>query len=273
MLTLVFFSFLLFTIAILSLWIWRDTRVWGSLLALCLLLGWAGGILKWEGLLIAFALAFLWAVYVKQKSPSIQTALFILLIILSFGFKWHLFPGYPPFAVSSKLLLGFSAPLIGFFPLALIVPLAKRTKDWTIAFKGFLWGCLGIFILAILGISFGVAHLQFSLPSFALTRFWANLILTILPEEGFYRGFIQKKLCAYFQNIRFGKGIALFLTSIIFTLAHLYWAPSIGILVFVFLASLLYGGTYLVSERIESPILCHFLLNFIHMTFFSYHRL
>jgi hypothetical protein len=93
---------------------------------------------------------------------------------------------------------------------------------------------------------------------------YSNLFLTSIPEEGFYRRFIQNKLCPYF-----GKTIALFLTAALFTLTHIFWSPNIGILALTFVAGLLYGGIYLYSKKIESAILCHFLLNFIHITFFS----
>jgi membrane protease YdiL (CAAX protease family) len=67
--------------------------------------------------------------------------------------------------------------------------------------------------------------------------------------------------------------MALILSSLIFTAAHLYWSPNLAIFGFVFFAGLLYGGVYLISGRIESAIICHLLLNFIHMTFFSYHAI
>ena len=70
-----------------------------------------------------------------------------------------------------------------------------------------------------------------------------------------------------------GKILALILTSVLFTATHIYWSPNLEILAFVFLASLLYGSVYLISGKIESAILCHFLLNLIHMTFFSYHAM
>ena len=104
-------------------------------------------------------------------------------------------------------------------------------------------------------------------------RLLSNFFLTSIPEEGFYRGFIQNTFYKYFENIKFGKILALLVTSILFTAAHVYWSPNAQILGFVFLASLLYGGVYLISGKLESAILCHFLLNLIHMMFFSYHAM
>ena len=154
-----------------------------------------------------------------------------------------------------------------------LVPLARDTKDWSAVLKGLMFGCAGIAVMAVLATLSGATHWQFKLPSFIAARILSNFFLTSIPEEGFYRGFIQNTLCKYFKSIKLGRYLALLLTSILFTAAHVYWSSNIQILIFVFLASLLYGGVYLISGKIESSILCHFLLNLIHMTFFSYHAM
>jgi membrane protease YdiL (CAAX protease family) len=269
----VILAFLFLTLSLLSLWVRRDPKIWGSLLALSLCSGLIGGMILWVGLIIILAWAFLWFFYIKQKRSCAQFALFVTIIILSCGFKFHLFPGYNPVLITPKFLIGFDSVLVGLFPIALLVPLASNLQDWKKAFKGLLFGCLGIAILALLAVASGAVHWQFKLPAFAATRYSVNLILTAIPEEGFYRGFVQNELCNYLKNIKGGKFIALLLSSIIFTLIHIYWSPTLDVLGFVFLAGLLYGGVYLISEKIESAILCHFLLNLIHMTFFSYHAM
>jgi uncharacterized protein len=154
-----------------------------------------------------------------------------------------------------------------------LVPLSQTLNDWKKVLKGFGIGCLGIGVLALFATIGRVTQWELKLPSFFPIRCWSNLILTSIPEEGFYRGFLQTQLVRYFGSKKLGKIGALLLTSIIFTSAHMYWSPNIAILAFVFLASLLYGGVYLISGKIESAILCHFLLNIIHMTFFNYHAM
>jgi membrane protease YdiL (CAAX protease family) len=166
-----------------------------------------------------------------------------------------------------------SKPFVTYLEDGLVVPLARGIEDWASVLKGLIVGCLGIAVLALLATFTGAAHWNFKLPSFAAARILSNFFLTSIPEEGFYRGFIQNIFCRYFENIKLGKILALISTSILFAAAHYYWSPNLEILAFVFLASLLYGGVYLISGKIESAILTHFLLNFIHMTFFSYHAM
>jgi len=269
-----FAALLLLALSLLSVWVRRDPKVWGTLLGLSLILGLISGLLLWIGVLITLAWAALWFWYMKQKQRTAQIILLAVILLLSYGFKFHRFPGFEPLIITPKFFIGFAAPLVGLFPLALLVPIAKRAKEWKIIFgKGLVISCMGIAILALLAFVSGVVHWQFKLPPFAGLRFGSNLLLTAIPEEAFYRGFLQRELVRFFPNGKTGKWLALLLSTLFFTLAHLYWSPNLGTLGFVFLASLLYGFVYLKTDKIESSILCHFLLNFIHMTCFSYHRL
>lgn len=259
------FSFLI--ASFLSLWIRKEDKIWGSLLGASLFFGLIASNITLVGLLFILPLALLWLRYKKQPTFT----LFVLLIIVSAIFKSRALPGFIPYFFTSKFAIGLEGSLIGLFPLALLIPLAKNRKDWKKVLSGTLLGLGGIAFLAIVALSLGAVHLQPHLPSFATPRILSNFFLTSIPEEAFYRGFVQNTLCRYFSSMKGGNLLALLLTSILFTAAHLYWSPNLGVLVLVFLASLLYGGVYLFSGKIESAILCHFLLNLIHMTCFSYH--
>jgi hypothetical protein len=264
-----FLAFLFLGCSFLSLWWKRDPKIWGTLAIFSIILGIIAGNITWIGLTFIICLSVLWILY--DRMPNI--AFFIALTCLSISFKLHLLPGYYPFFVTPKFPIGLETPLIGLFPLAMLVPLAKNWKDWTVVLKGLMLGCAGIALLAVLATLSGATHWEFKLPSFMPIRVLSNLILTSIPEEGFYRGFVQQNLSGYFRNSRYGSVIALVLTSLLFSLSHIYWSPSLAILAFTFLAGLLYGSVYLFSGKIESAILCHFLFNLIHMTFFSYHAM
>lgn len=262
-------AFIFLGASFLSLWITKEPKIWGTLFGISLLFGLAGGNINWTGLIFIIALLSLWIFY--NRKPAVW--LFACLVFFSVLLKMHLLPGYTPFFFTPKFAVGLEAPIIGLFPLAFLVVLARSVKDWKAVIKGLLIGCAGIAVLATAATFMGAVHLHFKLPTFILARTLSNFFLTSIPEEGFYRGFVQSTFYKYFESIRFGKVLALIATSILFTAAHVYWSPNPQILAFVFLSSLLYGGVYLISGRIESSILCHFLLNFIHITFFSYHAM
>jgi CAAX protease family protein len=255
--------------ALISLWVYRTPWIWGTLLGIAVLLGIEAGMIQGTGCACLLALVSLWVAY--SRGPN--TFLFILLTLFSILLKMHFLPGFIPYSFTPKFAVGLAGPLIGLFPLALIVPLSRRMEDWASVLKGLVAGCAGIAVLALFAAITGAARWNFKVPSFIAARTLSNFFLTSIPEEGFYRGFIQNALCKTFENLRLGKILALIATSILFTAAHYFWSPNLEILAFVFLASLLYGGVYLISGKIESAMLTHFLLNFIHMTFFSYHAM
>ncbi len=264
--------FIFFSFALLSLWVRRDPKIWGILLAISFADALITGILDWVALIVILGWAALWVGYDKRDKIFTRIALVASLTVLSFGFKFHLYPGFHSLHLGSRFYLGLDSPLVGFFPLALLVPLSATRKEWKEAlFKGLWLIVIGIGAMAIAAVMSGAVRWEFKIPSFPAERYLGNLILTAIPEEGFYRGFLQKQLCVFFRNGTKGKCAALLISSSVFTLAHLYWSPDLATFGFVFIAGLLYGGVYLLTDRIESSILCHFLLNFIHMTFFSYH--
>jgi membrane protease YdiL (CAAX protease family) len=256
-------------ITFLSFWVRRDPKIWGTLLGFTLLSGLIAGHITWTGLICLALLLSLWMFYKKKPHSSI----FILIVSFSALFAMRLIPGYPPFFLTPKFALGFQSAWIGLFPLAFLVPLAQQSKDWIAVIRGVVVGCIGLVFLALVATLSGATHWDFKLPTFVGTRLLSNFFFTCIPQEGFYRGFVQTTLCTYFKNIKLGKILALILSSLIFTATHIYWSPNFQLLLFVFLAGLIYGTVYLISKRIESSIISHFILNFIHMTFFSYHAM
>ena len=142
--------------------------------------------------------------------------------------------------------------------------------DRRLFLEGLAFSIAGISALALLGLMSGVVSLQVRAPSHAAYRYMMQLLLICPLEEGLFRGFIQKRLAGYLQGNRLA---ALGISTALFTFAHIYWAPTLGLLVFTSLASLLYGLVYMITDRIESAVLCHFMLNVVHMTFFIYHAM
>lgn len=262
----IFLSFLFLVLSFISVWIRRDPKIWLNFLLLSLVMGLMVGLVSPLGLLAIFGLGLLW-VWFSEGQQRIWT--FGLIVLVSLVFKLHVMGLFPPVSITQKFRLGLESPIVGLFPLALVVPVARSAKDWTQAFRGLLYGCAGIGIMVMIALGAGATHWHMKMPPFAWIVYLNNLLLVAIPEEAFFRGFLQKELSRYLNSNIWG----LILSSMIFASAHIFWSPNFLILGFVFLPSLLYGGVYLISGKIESAILTHFLLNFIHITFFSYHTL
>lgn len=263
---LTFTAFFCLGASLVSVWITPSVWVWGTLAGLSVFLGAITGHIGWQGLAALSALALLWGFYDRRETFW----LFAAIVFLSISFKLRWLPGFTPYFITSKFALGFDNPFIGLFPLALIVPLAATIGEWKGAFKGALIGVLGIVLIAILATATGAVRWDFALIPYMPLRVLCNLIFTVIPEEGFYRGFVQAKLTSLFKNSLWGNIAALVGASLLFMISHIHWSPNPALLAFTFIAGLFYGSVYLYTRRIESAILVHFLLNVTHMIFFSY---
>lgn len=267
-------AFLFLALSVLSVWFSRRLLFWGSAFLVSVVFGLFSHLLSLVAVPVIAGWALLWMIYQKQEKAASRSAFFILFAFCSFLFKFHLLPGFSALQISQRFFLGFETPILGLFPLALLVPLAaQNAKEWREVLIGVLWGCGGIALLTLAATVSGAVHWEYKVPSFAAERYFSNLIFIAIPEEAFYRGFLQNTLYGYVKRVRGGSGIAIGVVALIFTAAHLFWSPNSAILLFVFLSSLLYGWVYWISKRIESAIITHFLLNFVHMTFFSYHAM
>lgn len=258
-------TFLLLTAALISLWFKREPLIWGPLLALSVITGLFAGLLSVLGVAWASLLALFWVSY--REKPT--AAWFLAIAALSLMLKIRFLPGFSPLCITSKFGLGVEGILIGLFPLAFVVPLSKNLAEWQGVARGAFAGALGIGAMAILATLTHTVAIDCKLPSAMALRTFSNLFFTSIPEEGFYRGFLQNNLCRTFGN----RAAGLLLTSVIFTAAHIFWTPDLSVLAFVFIAGLLYGGVYLWSGRIEAAIATHFLLNLIHQSCFTYHAM
>ncbi len=248
----------------LSIWIRRDPKIWGTLALFSCLFGMIGGNILFSGALFLLILLLHWVCYYK----TLSLALFAMIIAITGAIKLKLLPGYNRLQLTTNFWIGLEAPLTGLLPLALFIPVATKRRDWKKVLYGTGVGIVGILLLSLLASFSGVVTWKPSLIPFIGVRLVVNLLLTAIPEEAFFRGFIQERL---YKLV--GKTGALILTSLLFTAAHIYWSPDLATLGFVFLASLLYGFVYIVSKKIESAIITHFLLNVFHMLFFSYHAI
>lgn len=94
-----------------------------------------------------------------------------------------------------------------------------------------------------------------------------NLFVTCVAEESFFRLIIHR-----FIYLKTSNALAAIVgSSFIFTLAHFHTSPgAIERLSLTFIAGLIYAWIYQRSDSLLAAILCHFIVNFIHFSFFVY---
>lgn len=269
---LTFVTYFSLMMVFLSLWIHRSAWLWGAFLVISYTLALHSGIAKPFSLLPIGTLFVLnWAL----KKPIEGTTRFVLVwivILIAAGLNFHWIPGFQNQNVSGRLWLNYDKPFMGLFPLVFLLPLIRTPGGWAqMLWKALPLTALSVFILAILTLLSGTIAFSFKIPSHALLRLTSNLFLVTIPEEAFFRGFVQEEIYkGTGQGVK-GTLYAILGASLLFTLFHLGWTSSAAMLGFVFLAGALYGTVYHYTRAIESSIVCHFIVNFLHMTCFTYH--
>ncbi len=86
--------------------------------------------------------------------------------------------------------------------------------------------------------------------TFSLPELSAIFLFGSLAEEWLFRGLIQTHT-------------GIWIASILFTLIHFRYLKKIFLLLEVFLMGLILGFTYLISQTIWVPIICHFAVNIL----------
>jgi uncharacterized protein len=275
------FTFLCLIITTMSFWAYKRLWIWGPLLAFSCVCAHFAHILD-VGLIIPIALLFCAHWILCTQLPNIAKLLVVMIIILlSVGFGLHLFPDIhnwllddavqiSPSAPSFNYYWNFDKPFIGLFVLGFHLKLINSKEELkTILPKTFTLSILFVAFLLTLSLVLHVVKFDLKLP--LLTPAWliGNLFLTVIPEEAFFRGFLQHQLTLIIPN-KAAPFIANFLVSVIFALAHIFFISNPAYIIIAFFASLAYGILYHVTRSIESAIFVHYLLNVMHFIFFSY---
>ena len=265
-------SFYTLMMAFLSMWIHRSAWLWGAFLGISYILAFHTSVVQPFSIIPIGLLFVIFLFFRKELQPHTRLVLAIVAIIVAAGLEFHQFPGFQNWHVSGNLWINYDKPFMGFFVVALLLPMLRSCEEWyRLALKAIPLTMVAVFILAMLALPSGAIDWHVKIPSHFLLRIASNLFLVSIPEEAFFRGFVQQEL---FKTIGPGpKGhiIAVLGASLLFTLFHLGWTASSAMLGFVFLAGVMYGAIYQYTKAIEGSIFCHFCVNLTHMLFFTYH--
>lgn len=157
--------------------------------------------------------------------------------------------------------IGLAKPLIFFMLLfalpGFLKPVAKQNfRYWVAA----LITLSGLFAFASLA---RILQLEFSIPNWLPIFLIGNLLLTCLPEEALFRGYIQRGLSG-----RVGAWPAILIASIVFGISHI--GSGVDFMVLASLAGLAFGLVYQFSGGLRSAVFLHFGFNIVHLVFFTY---
>lgn len=210
----------------------------------------------------------------------VRVILWVAIIALALGFILHMVPWFRnPFAfvktqfsadsLHYSLYLNFDKAWVGICILAFCHERIISKSAWGNTFKHVVIA-LPFVVGGLLGLSYYLGYVKYDLKFSPLFIIWAlnNLVIVCVAEEALFRGFIQKNMAHYFGKAKSGKWVALLLTATGFGALH--YAGGQEYMLLSGLAALGYGGVYMMNNRIEASILLHFLVNLVHIVFFSY---
>lgn len=274
-------AFIALIIGFISLWVHNKPWLWGSFLAISCIFAFLGKLINFKAFV---ALGILWGthLFLTTQIKGLKRLIIVLIaFLLSISLLGHFFPGFHNWQIVQgisisknaypySLYLNFDKPFIGFFPLALAIPLihSKMHRN-AVALKTFALTTLGVIILMLLALYLNLIEIDLKLPH--ITGVWliANLFLVTIPEEAFFRGFLQREINLAFPT-KWSGPFSVIATSLLFALLHFTFVRDFGFLSLTFIASLIYGSVYQMTRSIESSILCHYIFNVIHFFCFTY---
>jgi len=208
-----------------------------------------------------------------------QVALYAVFIVLSLLLFLHRLPGFNNLLVFDKvhfthdaapftMYLNLDKPFIGFILFTCFGSIwySKRPNATTLI------KAIALPLVVIAAICLGTALLLHfvswdpRLPANAWLWMLNNLLLVAVCEEAFFRGYLQGILG---KQVFKGKSpsIPLFITALLFGLAHTTGGPALMLLAFI--AGIGYGWAYN-KGGILASILTHFFFNVLHFFLFTY---
>jgi CAAX protease family protein len=267
---LAFYSLMM---AFLSLWIHRSAWLWGGFLVISYILALNTAVAQPFSLIpIGLMFALFLVLRKEEMAPSTRFWLVLIAILIGTGLNFHWIPGFNNWHVSGNLWINYDKPFMGLFALTFLIPLLRSPEEWYRMLVKAIPMTLGaVFILALLALPSGTIDWSLKIPSHFFNRILSNLFLVSIPEEAFFRGFVQAEIFKTLGPGPKGHIGAVVGASLLFTLFHIGWTASAAMLGFVFLAGIFYGIIFQVAKAIEASILCHFCVNLLHMILFTYH--
>lgn len=274
--------FFAFAMSFLSLWVRKTAWLWASFLLIAYFLAFQAKIATSLSLVPVLILLCCHYFLSKQINKGARYLLFGTALLISLGLAFHFFPGFHNWNIASNLhispgahpynlWLNFDKPFIGIFVLACSIPLITLgSQFWKMLKVAIPLSIAGILIMMAISLHFGMVKWDPKIPLISMIWLIDNLIFVSIPEEAFFRGFIQRELYDWFGKTTTAAIASIFVTSLCFTLLHLIWVADLAFLGLVFIASIIYGSIYQITNSIEASILCHFGLNATHFFLFTY---
>ena len=252
-----------------------------TLLALSLAAGVVAGVVEWAGLAVLALFAGSCLAAVRTEFPKALRALsWGVVVILAVALAMHQMPGIHNVlvldgvsvsALSAEYTLYWNYDK-GFAGVVLysVCVQPQQSAPWKRAIV--VTGTAAVLTGVVVGVAATATGFVAWDPKWpAILGVWvpANLLLTCVAEETFFRGVLQRHLGGFLRGRVSEPALAALLAgAVAFGVAH--FAGGTTYVVLATVAGIGYGAAYHVTGRVEASIVVHFLLNLAHLVLFSY---
>ena len=256
-------------------------RVGPILIALSLAAAVAAGIVEWAGLAVLALFAGSCLAAVRPKlSTALRTLAWGMAVIFALALATHQIPWIENVLVLDAVSVSASAAdytlywnydkgFAGVLLYSVCVQPQGRTR-WTRAIVA--TGTVALLTPVLVGAAAAATGFVSWDPKWpAILAVWvpANLLVTCVAEETFFRGLLQRQVGRALRGrVPAPALVALLIAGVAFGLAHI--AGGTAYVMLSTLAGIGYGAAYHVTGRVEAGILVHFTLNLAHLVLFTY---
>ncbi|QRV25519.1 CPBP family intramembrane glutamic endopeptidase [Marinomonas foliarum] len=255
--------------------------LWGMSSLIAVLVGFIEGVLSIQGVAVIFVYSGLLFASLLLRVVWLRRVVVGIFGVFSLALATHLLPGFNNNAVvidesvsrdgiPFSLYANFDKGLAGLFLIVYFFrgqanvsyfKALQKSKGALVIF--FATPCLALGLATLLGL----IHIDVKLPSFWLAFLVINLLFTCVAEEAFFRGFMQRELSNWLKGKSYMFVIPI-VPALLFGIAHV--GGGIEYVIVAGVAGLGYGYLYYLTNRIELSILCHFIVNALHLFLFTY---
>lgn len=173
-------------------------------------------------------------------------------------------------ATAINMYLNFDKVSLAILLLGLYIPVIQKAEAWKYTFLiAIPYTAFAVILLFFYSKSANLATIDIKIPATTLYFLVVNLFFVAIPEEAFFRGFLQQEIVKGLPN-KAGPFLAILSVSLLFGFMHFFFIPNFYFILGAIIASILYGTIYHFSQTIEAAIFTHFFVNVIHFFFFSY---
>ena len=272
----------LFLWVALGLMVFTDRSLHGAIfIALSLAAAAVVGIVEWAGLALLALFAGSCLAAVRTAFPTALRALaWGVVVILAVALATHEVPwihnvlvldgvSVSDSSANYTLYWNYDKGFAGVLLYSVCVQ-PQETPHWQRAIAA--TGTIAILTAVLVGVAATATGFVAWDPKWpAILAVWvpANLLLTCVAEESFFRGLVQRQLGRFLDGwVPAPALVALLVAAMAFGAAHI--AGGITYVLLATLAGIGYGAAYFFTGRVEAGILVHFLVNLSHLVLFTY---